>query len=129
MFVTVSITDTLLLAEFTTYIFVPSGLTAIPLGFIPASIVSVTLFVAVSITEILLLPMFATYTFVPSGATATPKGSLPTSTTAITVLFTVSITETLLLPPFVIYANGAELEEGVSFISIDMDSGFVLIST
>jgi hypothetical protein len=56
--------------SFTTYTFVPSGVTATPLEyeFCPTFTVAVTAFVVVLITETLSLPEFATYTFDPSRA-------------------------------------------------------------
>jgi hypothetical protein len=112
LFVAVSITETFPVSlpkfAFTTYTFVPSGLTATPLGpYNPKDILAVTLFVAVSIAETLLLFWFATYTFAPLGVTATPKGCDPTGTVAVTFFVAMSIIETVLLTEFVIYANGA----------------------
>jgi hypothetical protein len=64
VFVVVSITDTLPLAEFVTYARAPSGTTATPKGASPTGTVTTTVFVAVSITDTVWLLRFTTYAYV-----------------------------------------------------------------
>ena len=61
MHVAVSTTDTVLLFWFVTYTFVPSGLTATPVGSFPTFTVATTVFVAVLTTDTVLLPLFVIY--------------------------------------------------------------------
>ena len=60
MFFVVSIIETVP-SSFTTYTFVPSGLTATPEGEIPTGTVAITVLSVVLITEVVLLKKFATY--------------------------------------------------------------------
>ena len=60
VFVAVLITDTLLEPVLAIYTFVPSGLTDMPIGPIPAEMVAITAFVAVLITDTLEEPLLDT---------------------------------------------------------------------
>ncbi len=74
----------------------PSGLTAIPVGFCPTGIVAITVFVAASMTETVppVASRLVTYTRLPSGLTLTPKGAKPTGMVATMVLVLRSMTDT-----------------------------------
>jgi hypothetical protein len=65
--VAVSITETVLLSSFVTYTFVPSGLTATPIGPPSTFTVAVTVFVSVSITETVLSALFVIYAYAAVG--------------------------------------------------------------
>jgi hypothetical protein len=54
VFMSVSITDTVLLYKFVTYVLFPSGVTATSSGDSPTDTLAITLFVDVSITEVVL---------------------------------------------------------------------------
>jgi len=70
--VAVLITETLFEPAFTTYTWLPSGLTDIPPRPVPAAMVAITVLVVVLITETLFELLFATYIRLPSGVTEMP---------------------------------------------------------
>jgi hypothetical protein len=82
--VQVSITDTDLLPELTTYAVCVDSSTTTSLGDDPTVMVAVTVFDRVSITDTRSSPL-ATYAVCAAPSTATPKGFMPTAMVAATV--------------------------------------------
>ena len=102
--VAVLITETVWSPELATYINVPSGLMATPLGLEPTRMVACTIPVVVSITETVPSPTFATYANLPSGLMATPAGVRPTGKLGTnTILVAASINETVFEPVLATY--------------------------
>ena len=74
MFAAPSMTETVLLIEFVTYIVFVTGFTATPDGNLPTDTVVVTVFVEPSITDTAEDGNLAAYTIFVTGFTASPEG-------------------------------------------------------
>src|ERR1700733_3172923 len=101
--VAVSMTETELPTKLATYAWLPSGVNAMPSGWLEVGTLAVIVSVLVLITSIPptagpRLRSHPTYRREPSGETATTSGTTPTGMVAVTVSVAASITDTLLLP-------------------------------
>src|SRR4051812_36932642 len=89
LFVTVLITDTLLLLVFATYKREPSADEAMPAGPLPTVIAPIIALVAVLIIETVFELELVTYSLLPSALTISASGALPTAMVDETVLLAV----------------------------------------